>query len=60
MAKWIAKLSKYKRQVRVSIPNELSRLAGLHRSEYVRMDLDSTGKIIMEGFGERGSGKFKG
>ncbi|MBA7700156.1 hypothetical protein ES703_108865 [subsurface metagenome] len=58
--KWIVKLSKYKRQVKVSIPGELSRLAGLHRSEYVKMDLDSKGKIIMEGFGERGNGKFKG
>lgn len=59
MRTWKAKVTKYEGQVRVTIPKELSRLAGLHRYEYVKMSLGSTGRIIMEGFDETGNGKFK-
>jgi len=58
--KWKAKVTKYKRQTRVTIPGELSRLAGLHRYEFVEMSLDSTGKIIMEAFDARGHRKVEG
>ena len=53
MHTWTAKLTKYKRQTKVVIPKSLASLAGLDRCKYVFMDLDSSGKIIMEGFDER-------
>jgi len=48
--KWRVKVSEYKNQFKVGIPLELVRLAGIRRSKYVEMSLDSTGKIIMEVF----------
>jgi bifunctional DNA-binding transcriptional regulator/antitoxin component of YhaV-PrlF toxin-antitoxin module len=59
MRTWEVKVTKYKRQTRVTIPGELSRLTGLHRCEFVEMSMDSTGKIIMEAFDARGYRKVK-
>jgi len=59
MRTWKAKVTKYKGQVKVGIPIELSRLAGLHRCEYVEMSLDRTGKIIIGAFDARGHRKVK-
>ncbi len=60
MRTWEVKVTKYKRQVRVTIPGELSRLAGIYKYEFVEMSLDSTGKIIMEAFDARGHRKVEG
>ena len=57
--KWDVKVNKYKGQVKVCIPKELSRLAGLHRYEYVQMGIDRSGNIIMEAFDARGNRKVK-
>ncbi|GAH84038.1 unnamed protein product, partial [marine sediment metagenome] len=57
---WEVKVTKYKRQTRITIPGELSRLAGLQRYEFVEMSLDSKGKIIMEAFDARGHRKIEG
>lgn len=52
-------MSKYKRQVKVTIPKELARLAGIEKCEYVFMKLDRSGNIIMEAFDARGHRKVK-
>ena len=59
MRKWRVKVSEYKNQFKVGIPLKLVRLAGIHRSKYVEMSLDSTGKIIMEAFDEKVPGKIE-
>jgi len=60
MRKWKVKISKYKGHIKVVIPGELSKLAILHRYEYLEMSLDKTGKIIMEAFDARGHRKVEG
>lgn len=60
MKKWRVKVGEYKGQFRVGIPLKLVRLAGIHRSRYVEMSLDSTGKIIMEAIDAKGNTKVKG
>lgn len=52
MTKWKVTVSKYKRQIKVVIPMELARLAGIHKYKFVEMRLERSGKIIMEGFDE--------
>ncbi|GAI89220.1 unnamed protein product [marine sediment metagenome] len=58
--KWKVKVNRYKGQVKVCIPKELSRLARLQRCKYVQMDLDRTGNIIMEAFDAREHRKVEG
>lgn len=59
MKKWRVTVSEYKSQFKVGIPLELVRLAGIRRSKYVEMSLDSNGKIIMEAVDEKFPGKIK-